>query len=263
MRRTSWSVSVIALMLLLALGPAGAALGAVYSFTPIDAPFPEVIETEATDINNLGQVVGRYLDTSGNHGFLYSGGVFSSFDLPFPVISLDASGINDSGQIVGVYAQANGSEHGFLYEAGRFSPIDVPFPGAFGTAAGGVNNLGQIVGTYFDAAGIHGFLDSGGVFSAIDVPGGRTTEALGINDIGQIVGRYDVVPRPPRHGFLESSGVFSPIDVPFGGVDATQAFGINDVGQIVGYYADAAGTDAPPRPAVLRWPNTGRPGRTG
>ena len=53
----------------------------------------------------------------------------------------------------------------------------------------GINDAGQIVGSFANPAGRdHGFLDSGGTFTAIDVPGADYTFAYGINDGGQIVG---------------------------------------------------------------------------
>src|SRR5262245_16614819 len=69
-----------------------------------------------------------------------------------------------------------------------FTPIDVP--GATSTVAQGINDSGQIVGQFFDALGSHGFLDSGGSFTTIDVPGAIRpfgTNAFGINGSGQIV----------------------------------------------------------------------------
>lgn len=53
-------------------------------------------------------------------------------------------------------------------------------------------------------AGYHGFLDSGGSLTQIDVPGART-RAFGINDAGQIVGDAFVpfpLPEPPSLALL-------------------------------------------------------------
>ena len=65
-----------------------------------------------------------------------------------------------------------------------FTTIDVP--GASLTEGFGINDSGQIVGDFFDATGSHGFLDTGGSFTTIDVPG-SVTQTRGINDSGQIV----------------------------------------------------------------------------
>jgi len=52
--------------------------------------------------------------------------------------------------------------------------------------------------------GTHGFLDSGGNFTTIDVPGATVTVALGINAAGQIVGLLDDNTSRFLHGFLAS-----------------------------------------------------------
>ena len=55
-------------------------------------------------------------------------------------------------------------------------------------------------GILFDSSRGHGFLDTGGIFTTIDVPGATSTSAFGINDSGQIVGSfYDGT---TTHGFL-------------------------------------------------------------
>jgi len=60
--------------------------------------------TQASGINDAGQIVGRYEDVNlKTHGFLYSNGGYISLDDPLaPDITL-AFGINDAGQIVGTY----------------------------------------------------------------------------------------------------------------------------------------------------------------
>ena len=50
----------------------------------------------------------------------------------------------------------------------------IDYPGASDTFASGINNAGQVVGYYEDASGdidAHGFLESGGSFTTINVPG--------------------------------------------------------------------------------------------
>jgi probable HAF family extracellular repeat protein len=81
------------------------------SYTPI--AFPSALGTTATGINNNGQIVGYYIDSSNVfHSFLYdlNNGVYTSFDYPgAPASTTTAAGINDQRQIVGREAQ-----HGFL-----------------------------------------------------------------------------------------------------------------------------------------------------
>src|SRR4029434_8926982 len=59
-------------------------------FLTVDVPFPEATTTAPSGINNVGQIVGFYVDNNISetfpnghfHGFLYDNGVFSSFDVP-------------------------------------------------------------------------------------------------------------------------------------------------------------------------------------
>jgi len=71
--------------------------------------------TGASGINAAGQIVGSYMDASGFHAFLYSGGSYTTFDDPLATgHHTEATGINDAGQIVGNYFTADGAAHGFL-----------------------------------------------------------------------------------------------------------------------------------------------------
>jgi probable HAF family extracellular repeat protein len=159
-------------------------LALAYTFTIIDVP--GAFSTRPIGINDAGQIVGTFRDATGQHGFLLSGGTFTTIDAPGAANDTEASGINAAGQIVGVlYDGTRG--RGFLLTGGNFTIIDVP--GAFGTRPIGINDAGQIVGTFNDARGQHGFLLSGGTFTTIDAPGAANdTEASGINNTGQILG---------------------------------------------------------------------------
>jgi probable HAF family extracellular repeat protein len=64
-----------------------------YTFTSINVPGST--STNAFGINNTGQIVGAYTDSTGTHGFLDTNGVFTT--LPFV-----PTGINNVGQIVGL-----------------------------------------------------------------------------------------------------------------------------------------------------------------
>jgi probable HAF family extracellular repeat protein len=95
--------------------------------------------TAATGINNLGQIVGYYLDSNNfQHGYLYSNGTYVTLDDPLGSHGTVATGINDSGQIVGFYLDGsspfppglgefsdyqNGIHYAFLA-----TPVSVPGP---------------------------------------------------------------------------------------------------------------------------------------
>ena len=81
-----------------------------YTFSPID---DGTNGTGATGINDLGQIVGGYSDSSGAHGFLYSDGTYTTIDDALGTSTI-AYGINNAGQIAGQYTDSSGTLHGFL-----------------------------------------------------------------------------------------------------------------------------------------------------
>src|SRR5207248_9614894 len=114
--------------------------------------------TVGDGINDMGQIVRKFFN-SGQHGFLLSGGAFTTIDPPSADLRSDAFGINDLGQIVGQFNNFNPGtgQHGFLLSGGVFTTIDDP-SATGGTAAFGTNDAGQIVGQFNAGGGLHGFL---------------------------------------------------------------------------------------------------------
>src|SRR6266436_2548226 len=91
-------VAFFVIALTLGLSPTRPTLAQSRAYTTID--FPGATETGASGINNLGQIVGGYVLPDGSrHGFLYSGGIFTTIDDPNALTSSEALGINNSGQI--------------------------------------------------------------------------------------------------------------------------------------------------------------------
>jgi probable HAF family extracellular repeat protein len=174
-----------------------------YTYITLDDPSGG---TFAYGINDNGEVVGYYYDSSGDaQGFLDIGGSYATLDYPpgtanqtFP------EGINATGQIVGWYNDGT-SDHGFLYSGGSFFALNDP-SATVNTFARGINATGQVVGYYqsgVTGGGLvdHGFLYSGGTYTTLDDPlgdypvastGGNAygTAAMGINDSGEVVGYY-------------------------------------------------------------------------
>jgi probable HAF family extracellular repeat protein len=103
------------------------------------------------------------------------------------------------------------------------------------TQAYGINDNGQIVGTFEDASGFHGFVDTGGSFTTVNVPQASDTFAQGINNSSQIMGTFDGL-----HIFVDTAGNFTTFDPPPG--KGVFVRGINDSGQIVGFYQDSSGS---------------------
>jgi YVTN family beta-propeller protein len=198
---------------------------------PIDYP-GQVSLTEVREINNLGVMAGRYIDTT-IHAFTLSSGVFKNIDVP-GATETAAWGINDAGDVVGRYFDpAANRDHGFLLHNGTYTTIDPP--GTTETFALGINNLEQIVGYYHDSIGHqHGFLLSNGIYTTVDFPGEIASEVIKINDVGTMVGNY-IDAALNNHGFRLQNGAFTAIDIP--GASFTEVYGINNGGQIAGGYS--------------------------
>src|SRR5208283_701867 len=77
------------------------------SFTTINDPLATG-PTIAYGINDAGQVVGYYVDSTGSHGFLDTNGVFTTINDPAAGIGTEAYGINNAGQIVGAHNNSAG-----------------------------------------------------------------------------------------------------------------------------------------------------------
>jgi probable HAF family extracellular repeat protein len=150
------------------------------SFSTITVPGS--YSTTATGINNAGQIVGTFFGNNftgefgefnnlGDHGFLYTDGVFSVFDAP--------------GTVVGQFTSTSG-----------------------GTYPSDINNAGQIIGTavippvIFEHVRAEGFVYAGGGFRTFVFPNAQQTRPSGINDAGDFVGTALIVPGVPEPGSL-------------------------------------------------------------
>ena len=122
-------------------------------FTTIN--YPGATDTAVLGINNSGQIVGSFGDSTGEHGFMDAGSFFTVLNYP-GAIHTDPYGINDSGQIVGTFYDSTG-QHFFVDTGGVFTTLD--YPGTISTWASGINDSGQIVGyaTYDSLAPEPGF----------------------------------------------------------------------------------------------------------
>jgi probable HAF family extracellular repeat protein len=207
-----------------------------YVFTSFDPP--NAAGTRGSDINHAATIVGFFGDINGaNHGYIFSGGAFTQFDVPGS-LKTEIQGINDAGSMVGKHSfQPPGNNHGFILSEGNLTTFDVP--GSSSTEGKGINLAGDVVGRTIDAAGVeHGYLLSGGQFTSIDYPGATSTQCWKINNSGQIVGDYHDA-AGLTHGYLLSGGRFTAVNYPK--ATYTQAIGINAVGQVVGTYHLADG----------------------
>ena len=207
--------------------------------------------TQPNAINNSGEIVGLYFDSSNVlHSYSQVGSQYTTIDppneskvRPFSI----ATGINPQGQIVGGYRGTDGVQHGYMLSGGQYTTFDEPLA-VHGTRTFGINAPGQIVGIYLDAnVTLRGFLLNQGQYTPIDDPLAGSglfqgTIPFSINASGQIVGVY-IDSAGIDHGFRLSGGQFTTIDDPLGvgAQGGTQPSQINDPGQIVGGYFDASG----------------------
>jgi hypothetical protein len=121
------------------------------TFTNINALLPANFNSQATGVNNSGEVVGFYQNAMGDFSaFTDIGGMITSFQFPGSA-STQALGLNNLGEIVGDYVDAGGVMHGFLDNAGMFTMLDPA--GSTATTINGINDLGTVVGFYVNAAG--------------------------------------------------------------------------------------------------------------
>lgn len=204
--------------------------GARYRFE--DLRVPNAVSTLASSINASGHVAGSYQGPTGEHGFVYSDGTYTSLDVP-GAATTRASSINASGQLAGSYAYGR---YGFLYSDGTFTTLDVP-TGAV-TNPSSINGTGQVAGTYMDAKGYSGFVYSGGTYTTFRVPGSTDTVFWDINDTGQVTGSYinflDATPQ--SLGFIYRRGTYTILGAPdCGGIPSALLWvRINDKGQAAG-----------------------------
>lgn len=143
------------------------------------------VQSEASAINNNGQIIGWVPKDVRHQGFLIDppsgwGGSSVTYFGPSLGNHTYPYGINDKGQITG---HSDGQV--FLYEDGVITGLGINGHGW------DINNHGQIVGQLNDNG--HGFLYDNGIITDLGaLPGHATSNAYAINDNGWIVGRSAV-----------------------------------------------------------------------
>ena len=234
------AAALVALPLFAHAAPLGWTINTIDPNLPFSSMLPAAI-------NDAGVISGEWVDTAlVTHGFVLSGGQFTSFDAPladgsaaFGVRGTQGLGMNSGGTIVGDYV-AGGKAHGFVRDsAGNFSTLDLA--GHTDTALFGINDSGTIAGQYDDGrqAPYGSFLRSAtGVVTLVAFPSSTSTGITSLNNSGETVGGW-VDAASGVHSFLRNAvGVFTTIDVP--GYRLTGAWGINSVGWIVGELDDTS-----------------------
>jgi len=248
---------------LLTLGINASAMAAIF-YDIIDlGTLPNSNQSQATDINNFGQVVGVSSSRDGDRAFVWSSqtGIQDIGTLRSDFSSF-ATSINDAGQVVGVLSpgELSYSTVDFLYntylrglpflwssETGirRINNFIFPSPSnpsAFynNNQATSINNLGQVlVKAQISAVGFGSYVwDSTNGETIFAREGATSTFAYDINDNGQIAARFG------NNSVLlntENSSVINlgrlPVS-PDGFETINQANAINNSGQVVGLSND-------------------------
>ena len=209
--------------------------------------YPGATGTFATDINEEGDIVGRYAVGARVHGFLRdTSGTYTTIDFPGSSFSV-AGSINDRGDIAGWYSlpASPGIRHGFLRKDGVFTSFDPP--GSTFTNALGIDERGDIVGRFCTLAvctapgtgDFHGFLFHDGEFTMVNVPNADETNPFKLQPRGAIVGGFDNVGGAAQL-FVLADGAFSTFALPNAKSIAEDNGGTNARGDIVGTYCDVA-----------------------
>ena len=183
--------------------------------------------SEATDINERGQIVGYRLTFASGafHAFLWQDGVMTDLSGIFA-----AGGINNRGQIVG-----SSGGRAVLWQDGEITDLGT-LGGAFSSAFA-INDRGQIVGeSSTDSGATHVFLWQDGGMIDLGTLGGHSSVARAINNRGQVVGESNTA-LGETHPFLWQDGVMIDLGSLHGGFSSrTQGpRTINDRGQVVGF----------------------------
>lgn len=119
-------------------------------------PAADVGFTDASAINDRGDIAGTYGTFDGVHGFTLRDGKFATIDYPSGTFTR-IFGLNDRGDLIGPYIGLGGRDHGFLFDAstGLFMTLDGPTGDSLSPY--GINDRGDIVGIYSRAGERNGY----------------------------------------------------------------------------------------------------------
>jgi len=196
-------------------------------------------------INERGDVVGEYIDSSGvTRAFVrFSDGSFSDpiVDPNDTVGFTEGRGINNAQTLAGDYAISDGTLHSFFLSGGTFTEYDVP--GTVQTNLLSINDAGSFTGGFDpDGSGIfQAFVGVGGSITSWSIAGALSTFAYEINNSNELTVGYYIDSSGSLHGYFRDANGALHFPVDPSGSTATVLFGLNDKNWVIGRYADSSG----------------------
>lgn len=207
------------------------------------SPLDDSDYSEATSINNRGEIAGLSNTKTNMHAVLWSisGAIKDLGALPGDTSSR-AFAINDQGKVVGLSSGPRG-ERAFLWTNDRMVAFEVP-PGTKSSEAHAINNRDQVVGHFRGEAGTHAFLWApGAAFQDLGVlPDCQTSKAIGINDSSEVVGSSSGPFGTRSFIWTPRDGMRTISDVP--SEEFSEALDINNHSEVVGTYERSLGNRA-------------------
>jgi probable HAF family extracellular repeat protein len=162
-------------------------------------------QSEATAINDMGQVVGySQVEDGKHHAFLWSGGAMTDLGTLGGKESF-AEAINIEGEVVGYALTEADVWHAFLWSRGHM--VDLGTLGGNCSHAVAINAAGQVAGTADTKGGRpHAFLWWHGTMTDLGALSGRTGScAWGLSASGDVAGDAET-PKGAVHHFLWHDG---------------------------------------------------------
>lgn len=178
---------------------------------------PGHAQSEAWDINNLGEAVGISVP-GGYHAVLWRKGQIIALGSLGQGGSTSALAINDARQVVGHPA--------FLWEDGVMTDLTKTFDIPGGTAWDINESRDIIVGPWL--------LHADGTVTTLGTLGGEITQGFGLNDLQVVAGWSERVPgQRIFYAFVWEEGDIVDLGA-VGGLSASWASAVNNTGQVVG-----------------------------
>lgn len=205
--------------------------------------------SEATGINNSGQVVG----VAGAHPFITGANGMGITSLGNTGSTGEATGINDSGQVVGWTSSAGSTaRHAFITGANGAGITSLGSENGGDTFAIAINNSGQVVGWYAENNGARKAYitgPDGAGMTSLDTPGAtnRSIFPLAINAAGQVAGFTWINGGADEQAFITGTNGKGMMMLETLGTQPysySYALDINNSGQVVGASSTSDGAQA-------------------